>query len=88
MPNITLSLPSEVFALIKKHNEIRWSEVARQAIEKYANKLELIEKLEQEVILKRFDEFLAESTLTEDDIKALDEKVKESMFEKIAESMR
>jgi len=32
MPNITLSLPSELHKFVKKHNEINWSEIARRAI--------------------------------------------------------
>ena len=45
MPNITLSLPEELQGVIKKHPEIRWSEVARQAITDFAKKLEIMEKI-------------------------------------------
>jgi hypothetical protein len=88
MPNITLALPEEIFTLMKKYSEIRWSEVARQAIERYAKKLALMEKLEYEAKMKQFNELLKESTLTEEDVMALDEKVKESLFKKIAETLR
>jgi len=88
MPNITLALPEEIFTLMKKYSEIRWSEVARQAIERYAKKLALLEKLEYEAKMKQFNELLKESTLTEEDVMVLDEKVKESLFKKIAETLR
>ncbi len=88
MPNITLAIPEDIFLLMKKYSEIRWSEVARQAIERYAKKLALFDKLEYEAKMKKFDEFLKDSTLTEEDVMALDEKVKESLFKKIAETLR
>ena len=45
MPNITLSIPKELQDVIKKHPEIRWSEVARQAITDFAKKVEMMEKI-------------------------------------------
>ncbi len=88
MPNITLAIPEDIFTLMKKYSEIRWSEVARQAIERYAKKLALLDKLEYEAKMKKFDEILKDSTLTEEDVMALDEKVKESLFKKITETLR
>jgi len=38
MPNITLSIPEELHKKMKKMSEIRWSEVARKAIEDRLNK--------------------------------------------------
>lgn len=32
MTHITLSIPKEIYLLMKKYNEINWSEVARRAI--------------------------------------------------------
>jgi len=32
MANITLAIPDNIFRKMKKHREIRWSEVARKAI--------------------------------------------------------
>jgi len=32
MTHITLSIPEELYRLMKKHREINWSEVARRAI--------------------------------------------------------
>ena len=40
MPNITLSIPEDVYRKMKKYGEVRWSEVARKAIVEYLRKLE------------------------------------------------
>lgn len=40
MTNITLSIPDEVYARMKMHREIRWSEVVRRAIIEFIGKLE------------------------------------------------
>jgi len=64
MPNMTLSLPEDVYKIVKAHNEVRWSEIARRAIEDYAKKIALLNAITQE------------SELTRDDIIALDHKVK------------
>ncbi len=40
MTNITLSIPDEVYVMMKMHKEIRWSEVVRKAITEYIGKLE------------------------------------------------
>lgn len=39
MAHITLSVPEELRKEMKKHPEIKWSEVARQAISEYLVKL-------------------------------------------------
>lgn len=39
MPSMTLAIPQELHTLIKRHNEIRWSEIARRAMWEYARKL-------------------------------------------------
>ena len=64
MPNMTLSLPEDVYKIVKAHNEVRWSEIARRAIEDYAKKIALLNAITRE------------SELTEDDIMALDKKAK------------
>lgn len=50
MTNMTLSIPENVHKRIKKHTEIKWSEVARQAIVEKLDQLEtanmLAEKLD------------------------------------------
>lgn len=76
MPNITLSLPEDVYKIVKAHRETRWSEIARRAIERYAKRLELLDAL------------TADSELTEEDIEQLDEKIKESIFKHYSEKKR
>lgn len=41
--NMTLGIPDEIHKIMKKHPEIKWTEVARQAIQ---TKAKLIEKEE------------------------------------------
>ncbi|OPX62204.1 MULTISPECIES: hypothetical protein [unclassified Methanoregula] len=69
MPNITLSLPEDVHRIVKAHSEVRWSEIARRAIEDYAKKLALL------------DAITKHSAVAEEDITALDYKVKEGIQE-------
>lgn len=40
MPNITLSIPEEIYEKMKRHPEVKWSEIARRAILEYLRKLE------------------------------------------------
>ena len=37
MANLTLAIPDELYVRMKKMSDIRWSEVARKAIEKRVN---------------------------------------------------
>lgn len=72
MPNLTLSVPEALYAEMKRHPEIRWSEVARQALAK---------KIED---LRRLDALLADSTLREEDVAALARAVKDGVWKKHA----
>ncbi|MDG6995214.1 MAG: hypothetical protein JRN52_04750 [Nitrososphaerota archaeon] len=45
MPNVTLAVPDELHKLMKKHPEIKWTEIARHAMKEYATKLELLDKI-------------------------------------------
>lgn len=67
MPNMTLSLPEDIYKIVKTHKEIRWSEIARRAIEDYAKKVTLLNAM------------TAESELTEEEIMVLDEKIKSGL---------
>jgi len=69
MPNMTLSLPEDVYKIVKNHKEVRWSEIARRAIEEYAKKIALLNTM------------TARSNLTEEDIMALDSKVKSGIHQ-------
>ena len=64
---MTLSIPEDLHQLIKEHNEVRWSEIARRAMWDYARKLELLDKLTEN------------SELTEADVKELERKLKKAV---------
>lgn len=70
MTNMTLSIPEELHEIIRKHSEIKWSEVARQAIWNQARKLELMDKL------------LSKSKLTEEDAEKIGRKIKHEIAKK------
>ncbi|HIH50500.1 MAG: hypothetical protein ABSE71_03690 [Candidatus Micrarchaeaceae archaeon] len=67
MPNITISVSEELYTSIKRHKQIRWSEVARRAMQMYAQKLALLDKL------------LEDSEMTEKDAVELGKKIKHGM---------
>lgn len=73
MANITLALPESVHHIVKKHKEIRWSEIARAAISSHAAKLEMMDKI------------AAKSKLTMIDVEEINEKVKEGLLRRYAE---
>ena len=72
MANITLSLPEELYQKLKEHPEIRWSEVARKAIQQYLDELELLDKL------------TSKSQLTEDDVRELSDLIDTQVIEKLS----
>jgi len=45
MPNVTLAIPKELHTKMKKHSEIRWSEVVRKSISNKISDLEMMDKL-------------------------------------------
>ncbi len=57
MPNITLSVPEDIYRKMKRYSEIKWSEVIRKAIAEY---LEKLEEIETEVSSKELLEELGE----------------------------
>ena len=63
MTNMTLALPEDLHKIMQKHKDIKWTEIARQAIWDKARKLELMDKL------------LAQSELTEADALAIGRKI-------------
>ncbi len=63
MTNMTLAIPEDLHEIMRKHSQIKWSEVARQAISEKARKLELMDKL------------LAKSELTEEDALEIGRKI-------------
>jgi len=62
--NVTFAVPEELHEIMRRHPEIRWSEIARKAMWEYAQKLELMERI------------TSESRLSEKDVLELDKKVK------------
>lgn len=55
MANITLSIPKETHDKMKLFSEIRWSEVARKAIEAKISNLELLDKISKKSRLTKED---------------------------------
>ena len=45
---MTLAIPEELHKIMKKHKEIKWSEVAREALWNKARKIELVENFSEE----------------------------------------
>ncbi len=70
MTNMTLAIPEELHKIMKKHKEIKWSEVARQAMWAQARKLELMSNL------------LSKSELTEKDAIDIGRKIKREIAKK------
>jgi len=71
MPNMTLALDEETAKEVRMHAEIRWSEVAREAIRR---------KLQE---LHAFDAAFANSTLTPADIDRVARKVNKNMLKRL-----
>ena len=67
MPSMTLSIPQELHTLIKRHNEIRWSEIARRAMWEYARKLQ------------ELDRIALKSKMTEKDAELIGRKIKKAV---------
>jgi hypothetical protein len=72
MANITLSLPEELYQKLKDHPEIRWSEIARKAIQQYLDDLELLGKLTKK------------SNLTDDDVRELSDLIDAKVVKKLS----
>jgi len=70
MTNVTFAVPDDLHEIMKKHSEIKWSEVARRAIWDKAKEIELLEKI------------VSKSRLTEEDALEIGKKVNRSMHER------
>jgi hypothetical protein len=73
MGNMTLAIPDELARRMKAFAEIRWSEVARQAIERRVTDLEALNKL------------LSKSKLTKKDVEEISKKIKSSAAKRLNE---
>jgi len=67
MVNMTIAIPGDLHEKMKKHTEIKWSEIARRAIREYIEELDKLDKL------------TANSKLDEGDIDELDHEIKKKM---------
>ena len=76
MTNMTLSIPDELHKRMKKLSEIKWSEVARRAIEERVNDLEVMDKI------------ASKSKLTMKDVDEISEKIKSGMAKRFDEYSR
>ena len=74
MTNMTLSIPDELAKKMKIFPEIRWSEIARQAIEKRVSDLEIMNRI------------ASKSKLTEKDVEELSKKIKASASKRLNEN--
>lgn len=67
MPNMTLAIPDDLQTVIRRHPEVSWSAVAREAMWAYARKVQLL------------DELTAGSEMTEDDVERLGREIKKAI---------
>jgi len=67
---MTLAVPTELHKIMRKHTDVKWSEVARKALWAKAKKLELMDTL------------LANSDLTEEDALKFGKNINIAVFEK------
>lgn len=67
MTNMTLAVPEDLYEIMKKHSEVKWSEVARKAIWDHAKKLELMDKI------------TSKSKLTQKDVYEISKKIKQGI---------
>jgi len=73
MTNMTLSIPEELHRKMKKFSEIRWSEIARIAIERRVNDLEVMDKI------------ASKSKLTKKDVEEISKKIKRAAAKRFDE---
>lgn len=70
MVNVTFAVPKELHEIMRRHPEIKWSEIARKAMWEYAQKLELMERV------------TSGSRLSEKDVLELNKRVKAGLRRK------
>ncbi len=72
MPNVTLVIPKDLHEKMKKHSEIRWSEVVRKSISEKIEDLEVLDKLTRK------------SKLTQADVDEIAHKIDRDVFEELS----
>lgn len=70
MTNMTLSIPEELMKKMKNFSDIRWSEVARSAIQQRVEDLEIMNKI------------ASKSKLTKKDVEEISKKIKRAAAKK------
>ena len=70
MTDIKFTISDEILERMKKYPEINWEKVAKNAVEKYLEKLEVTDRL------------LSNSTLTLEDTEKIGDDIKQRMWEK------
>ena len=70
MVNMTIAIPEEVHRKMKMFTEVRWSEVARKAVEQRVNDLEELNSI------------ASKSRLTQKDVECISEKIKAAAAKK------
>ena len=53
MTNYTFSVPKKMYERMKQHPEIKWSEILRQALEKYLDELEFNGEMKSSDLLSK-----------------------------------
>ena len=76
MVNVTVTVPEDFKEKMSEHQEINWSEVAREAFEQKIVDLETIERLKDFEVM---DEIAEGSDLTEEDAAKIAEKIDQDM---------
>lgn len=71
MPNVTLAIPEALHRKMKKHTEIRWSEVVRKSISEKIETLEIVERI------------ASKSKLTQKDVDEISHKVNAEVFKEL-----
>lgn len=71
MPNMTLSLDEDTYAVIKNHPGVNWSHVAREAFRRKARELHM------------WDTLLAESDLTEQEVLEAGDEAKQAILDRL-----
>ena len=70
MTDIKFTISDDILERMKKYPEINWEKVAKSAVEKYLEKLEIADRL------------LSNSTLTLEDAEQIGDDIKQKMWEK------
>jgi RAB protein geranylgeranyltransferase component A len=71
LPNMTLAIPEKLHKKMKRHSELKWSDIARQAFERKINEIEFMDKV------------LEKSELTEEDAERIGHAINASVRKRI-----